>query len=111
MPAYNSPFFFLSSRTERTKVCVSVMPVVILGLGQGGTTETQFPKILEAQRKVAALPGLQKSVRFVDTRKFWPPENERESYRKPTFEGWYQHAGSFYAIGETAGKALLEMIK
>lgn len=86
------------------------LPVVILGTGKGGSSETQFPKILEVQQRVAFLPELRNSLRFVDTRPFWPPAHERESYRKPTFEGWYQHAGSFYAIGEEAGKALLEMI-
>lgn len=95
----------------RKELQVSNLPVVILGLGQGGMSETQFSTILEAQRRVALLPDLRKSLRFVDTRKFWPPENERNSYRKPTFEGWYQHAGSFYAIGETAGNAMLEMME
>jgi hypothetical protein len=94
----------------RKELGVSDLPLVILGTGKGGVSETQFPKILEAQRRVAALPDLRKSVRFVDTRPFWPPEDERNSYRKPTFEGWYQHAGSFYGIGDAAGKALLEMI-
>lgn len=100
------PVFLADLRKE---LLVADLPVVILGTGKGGVSETQFPKILEAQRKVALLPELRSSVRFVDTRKFWPPESERESYRKPTFEGWYQHAGSFYAIGEEAGKAMLEM--
>ncbi|MGD1979025.1 MAG: SGNH/GDSL hydrolase family protein [Akkermansiaceae bacterium] len=101
------PVFIMDLRKE---LGVSDLPLVILGTGKGGVSETQFPKILEAQRRVAALPDLRKSVRFVDTRPFWPPEDERNSYRKPTFEGWYQHAGSFYGIGDAAGKALLEMI-
>ena len=101
------PIFLTDLRRELGK---PNLPVVLLGTGKGGLAETQFPEILEAQLQVAFLPELRKSVRFVDTRRFWPPPNERESYRKPTFEGWYQHAGSFYAIGEEAGKALLEMI-
>ncbi len=97
-------------RDLRKDLQVPDLPVVILGSGKGGLSETEFPEILEVQRRVAFLPELRDSLRFVDSRPFWPPPNERESYRKPTFEGWYQHAGSFYAIGEEAGKALLEMI-
>ena len=97
-------------RAIRKDLVVPQLPVAIVGSGYGGRQETKFPKIIQAQQAVAALPEFKGTVTYVETRDFWPAEDAQGAYRHPSYDQWYNNAESFYKIGEAAGKQLLKLI-
>lgn len=86
------------------------VPVIIVGTGIGGRKESAFPEIINAQQSVAALPQFKATVSYVETRDFWPSENEREAFRYPSYDRWYDNAESFYEMGEAVGEAMLKLL-
>ena len=68
-----------------------------------------FPDILKVQEAVAAMFEFRKTVRYVETLGFWPPESARNASRTPSFERWYDNTGSFLEMREAIGRAMLEI--
>ncbi len=95
----------------RTDLKAAELPVVLVGAGRGGRETPDFPRIIEAQKSVAALPSFRKTVAYVETRDFWPPENARDSWRHSSHERWYDNAESFYGIGIAVGEALVKLLE
>ncbi|MFP6766169.1 MAG: sialate O-acetylesterase, partial [Planctomycetaceae bacterium] len=94
----------------RKDLQVQELPVVIVGTGRGGRIQPDFPRILSAQRAVAALPQFAATVTWVDTRGFWPSEDARDASRHPSHERWYDNAESFYRMGNAAAQGLLKLL-
>ena len=94
----------------RRDLRVPDLPFVIVGSGRGGAAKPVFPEIIAAQQAVVQKKGFKDSVRYVETRGFWPDESERSASRNPSFERWYDNAKSFYLMGEASGKAMLELL-
>lgn len=97
-------------RRLRAELGAPNLPVVLVGTGLGGREKTAHPEILAAQQRVAALPEFAKTLRFVETRDFWPAKGARKAYRYPSFVHWFDNAESFCRMGKAIGEAMLELL-
>jgi hypothetical protein len=92
----------------RKDLKVPQLPIVIVGTGQGGRRETAFPDIIKTQQAVAALPRFKSTVRYIETRDFWPVKSASPDIYP---EKWYGNAESFYKIGQAVGDGMLSLLK
>jgi hypothetical protein len=92
----------------RKDLKVPELPIVIVGTGQGGRRETTFPDIIKAQQAVAALPRFKSTVRYIETRDFWPVKSASPDVYP---EKWYGNAESFYKIGQAVGEGMISLLK
>jgi alpha-galactosidase len=84
------------------------LPFAIAETGQGGPEE-KHPRalsLMRAQAQAAARPEFKGNVAFVPTREYWRPADQspaNQSYH------WNQNAETYYLIGESLAKALIEL--
>jgi len=86
------------------------LPFVIVGTGRGGHDAPEFPRIIQTQQRIAALPEHQGNVAYVETRDFWPGEDARDAYRHPSHERWFDNAESFYLMGKAIGDQMIKLL-
>jgi len=81
--------------------------VIIVATGQGGRETPTYPDIVRAQQAVAALPRFKDSVRYIETRDYWPLKSASPEVYP---EKWYGNAESFYKIGQAVGEGMLGLL-
>ncbi len=90
---------------------VESLPVIIVGTGKGGRAESVHPEIIKAQQEVAGHSRFKDTVRYVETRDFWPPADARNTSRYPSYDRWYDNAGSYMLMGEALGRRMIELLE
>ncbi len=96
-------------RDIRRDFGVENMPFVIAETGMSGRTEAhpRALSLMKAQAAVAEKPEFRGNVAFVGTRDFFRPREESPSGQA---YHWNSNAETYYLIGESMGKAMLELI-
>ncbi|MCA9193138.1 MAG: hypothetical protein KDB03_15290 [Planctomycetales bacterium] len=86
------------------------LPFVIAETGMSGESEThpRALSLMKAQAAVAQYPEFRENVRFVGTRGFFRPAEVSPS--KQAYH-WNSNAETYYRIGESMGRAMLDMVR